>query len=91
MTNYPQLESLRLRSSLTFKCWMGGGKCTTLMKRDRDLVGWGLQALFSRYGIAMLSTRYSTCSKQDAARTVCSDGRCRTKGFANSHDCILIL
>ncbi len=53
--------------------------------------GGGLQALFSRYGIAMLSTRYSTCSKQNAARTVCSDGRCRTKGFANSHDCILIL
>lgn len=24
MTNYPQLESLWLQSSLTFKCWMGG-------------------------------------------------------------------
>lgn len=68
-----------------------GEKCAAQMKRVRDWVGWGLQALFSRYGIAMLSTRYSTCSKQNAARTVCSDGRCRTKGFANSHDCILIL
>lgn len=40
MTNYPQLESLWLQSSLTFKCWMGvGGKCTTRRKRDRDWVG----------------------------------------------------
>lgn len=61
------------------------------MKWDRDLVGWGLQTLFSRYGIAIAFNAYSTCSKQNAARTVCSDGRCRTKGFANSHDCILIL
>ena len=40
MTNYPQLESLWLQSSLTFKCWMGvGGKCTTRRKWDRDWVG----------------------------------------------------
>lgn len=41
MTNYPQLESLWLQSSLTFKCRMGlgGGKCATQMKRGRVLVG----------------------------------------------------